>query len=87
MNCYNLKINGKYIEKIEETDIPQSFRGNWYNHTKQHKLKPFYAKSKDSHKVIEGYINLKSHLDMIIDIERDGIYKINKIEIIKKDNK
>jgi hypothetical protein len=85
MNSYQIKINGKFIKDFEDTNIPQKFRGEWNNHTKQTVVKPIYGKESDS-KIIEGNRNLKSNFDMIFHILQDGIYEVKKIEIIKKEN-
>ena len=84
MNSYQIKINGKFIKDFTDTNIPQKFRGEWNNHTKQTVIKPIYGKESDS-KIIEGNRNLKSNFDMIFHILQDGIYEVKKIEIIKKD--
>ena len=82
MNIYNLKINGKFIEEFVDTSIPQKFRGEWHNNTKQTSLKPIFSTNEEI-KRIEGNRNLKSYFDMIFNIMQDNIYEIKKIEIIK----
>lgn len=82
MNCYNIKINGKYVLHFIDTDIPQNFRGEWNNHSKI-SCSHFILGSKKNAKIIEGNINLKSNLDLIAGILKDGYFDINKFEVIK----
>jgi len=82
MNSYQIKINGKYVKDFVDTDIPQKFRGEWNNHTRQ-SCSNFIFGSKKQSKLIEGNINLKSHLDLISGILKDGYFEINKFEVIK----
>lgn len=82
MNSYYIKINGKYLKKIIDTNIQQIFRGQWNNHTKQ-SCSNFILCDKNNAKIIEGNINLKSYIDVLIGVLKDGYFKINKIEVIK----
>lgn len=85
MNSYLIKINGKFLKEFVDTDIPQNFRGEWHNHTKQSCSKFILCTSKEDAKIVEGNINLKSNLDLISGILRDGYFEINKFEVIKND--
>lgn len=82
MNKFNIKINGKYLKDFYDTNMPQKFRGEWHNNTRQ-LCTNFNLCKKENAKVVEGNINLKSQLDLIIGIYRDGYFKINKFEVIK----
>ena len=82
MLSYHIKINGKYVKAFIDTEIPQKFRGEWHNHSKQSCCK-FVLCKKDEAKIIEGNINLKSYLDVISGILRDGYFEINKFEVVK----
>lgn len=82
MNYYHIKINNKYLKELIDTEIPQRFRGEWHNNTKQSCSK-FILSDKNEAKIIEGNINLKSYIDYIIGILKDGYFEINKIEVVK----
>lgn len=83
MLTFYIKINGKYLKEFVDTDIPQNFRGCWNNHSKQSCSNFVLCRNKKQAKLIEGNINLKSNLDLISGILRDGYFEINKFEVIK----
>ena len=82
MNQYRIKINGKYVKEFIDTDMTQNFRGEWSNHSKQ-SCSNFVLGTKQTAKIIEGNINLRSHLELIAGILKDGYFEINKFEVIK----
>lgn len=83
MNSYIIKINERFLKEFIDTDIPQKFRGEWNNHTKQSCSDFILTRYKKEAKLIEGNINLKSYLDLISGILKDGYFEINKFEVIK----
>ena len=79
---FNIKINGMFVSDFIDTDIPQKFRGEWHNNSRQ-SCSNFVLGTKKKAKIIEGNINLKSYLNLIAGILKDGYFDINKFEVIK----
>jgi len=81
MNCYKLKINGKYVKSFKETEKQGAFAGNWHNHTARMVTVPVFGDESEA-LIIEGRINLKSYLDKIALMIKDKV-EINSFEVLK----
>ena len=82
MNCYKLKINDKFIKGFRETEIDGGFMGEgWHNHSKRAVNIPIYGSEKEA-LVIEGRINLKSYMDKVTLMMKDG-FDVDSVEFIK----
>ena len=81
MNCYKLKINGNFVKRFEETEKEGMFAGDWHNHTKRAVNIPIYGDEKEAW-LIEGGINLKSYMDKVTLMMKDG-FDVSSVEFIK----
>lgn len=82
MNTYLIKINDKYLKKINDEEIGKVPAGGWFD-TGGSIGGVILSDNLDEAKLIEGNINLKSYFNKIYDATRYGTFKFNKLEIVR----
>jgi len=79
MNSYYILVNGKTYSGESVDTYPSNYGGDGW-HVNNNRCATVLLFGGDPYK-IEGFINLKSHLDRILKRSRDGYLDIEKIEI------
>ena len=85
MNTYLIKINDKYLKKINDEEIGKVPAGGWYD-VGGSVGGVILSNNLNEAKRIEGNINLKSYFNKIYDATRYGTFKFNKLEIVRVDD-